>query len=285
MLIMIGIGALVLFAGTGRGSSRSGSNVQFTAQGFAQAYAGGPSGDAPSCPSLMFFGVRGSGEQGSDHGGYGSTIWSLNQDMQGMVHGMQSFAIGYPAIAVPIQQIEEILFGNAFVAIAAAQQLFTYESRYNASVTAGVGQLLADYNAYERACRGGKVMFAGYSQGADVIYQAYKLLPRGQRQHVIMASFGDPHFNSYDTFVDQGNFTRGRLSILPYWWARDVVHTFPYSDGSHVHSWCLHGDGVCNYSFGNMVGGLLPSYPHYHYMDSYTAEAAKWAYDVWKNLA
>ena len=291
--ILIGIGGLLLFAGAGRGSSSSGSSAQLAAQAYALAYAGDPSGDVPSCPSLMFFGVRGSGENGetdSRYGGYGKTIWSLKQDMQPIVHGMEPFPIGYPAIAVPVQQVLEVLFGSTFVQVVAAEELYTYETRYNASVTAGVAQLLTEYNVYERACRGHRVMFAGYSQGADVIYQAYKLLPPGQQQHVIMASFGDPHFDSYDTFVDQGSFTKGLLSILPYWWASDEVHTFPYSDGSHVHSWCLHGDGVCNYSFGNMVGALPPppfssSYPHYHYMDVYTAEAAQWAYGVWKNMA
>lgn len=101
----------------------------------------------------------------------------------------------------------------------------------------------------------------------------------------ILANFGDPHFDSYDNFVDQGNFTRGLDSILPHWWLSDTVHTFPYSDGSHVHSWCLHGDGICNYSLGNMIGALLGSYPHYHYMDKYTASAAKWAYGVWKSMS
>jgi hypothetical protein len=287
VLVIIGAGGFVVVGATGIGSSSSRSNAQLTGEDAAVAPSGTyPSGSVPpACPPLRFFGVRGSGE----HVRYGNTIGSLDGLMRGLIPNMKDSWIDYPAVDVPF--VDYIGWYSTLrvspnpwtqAAITAAHLVFTarlkgYQPRYDNSVTAGVGELLAEYNAYERKCSGHPVMFGGYSQGADVAAQAYDVLPRGARQHVILTLFGDPHFNPGLKAVMVG-------AELPYL-RGDPPHSFLSADASHVRSWCLKGDPICNYSLTNLLGCGDPwSCAHYHYMDAYTADAARWAYNAWKKL-
>jgi hypothetical protein len=192
--------------------------------------------------------------------------------------------IDYPAIDVPIRQffVAALPLGSPITHAIALYELGTYHRNYNNSVKAGVSSLLAAYNKYQRNCPGRHlVMFAGYSQGADVTVKAYDSLPRAKQAQIIMANFGDPHFNELDSDVDQGDFDHSLQAIMPHWWG-EIAHYFPYYDGSHVHSWCLNGDTICNYSWPNLRHCATSACPHYHYVDTGdTSEAARWAYQTW----
>jgi hypothetical protein len=282
VLFIVGTGCFVVVAATGIGTSPSAFSAKLTGEAVAQnPYGTDPSG-GPACPPLRFFGVRGSGE----HSGYGSTIGALESSLHGLIPAMSDSPIDYPAIDVPIQQFIDIAspLSSGITRLRAATKLRAYHSSYQHSVTAGVGSLLAAYNAYQRKCPGYPVMFAGYSQGADVTVQAYDLLPRAKKSRVIMANFGDPHFNQLDNFIDQGSFNHALQAIMPHFWGEEP-HFFPYFDRSHVHSWCLHGDTICNYSLANLIGCASKACPHYHYMDQYTSDAARWAHQAWTQLS
>jgi Cutinase len=248
----------------------------------------GPPTSIHGCPPLKFFGVRGTGE----HSGYGPTIWSLEQDMKAKVPGMKAIAIDYPAIDIPLPTASEIaeaspafLGDETGLALAAAQYGYTltrYHSGYYNSLTAGLGELLAQYNAYERKCPGTPVMFAGYSQGADVTTAAYEILRSSAKRHVILVNFGDPHFDEVENWVEHGGYSDKLQAILVHWWG-DPAHSFTSSDRSHVGSWCAAGDLVCNWSWANVLSGGIGIHEH-DYVSQYTGAAASWAYNAWKNL-
>lgn len=243
----------------------------------------GPSGSSAGCPPLKFFGVRGSGE----HRGYGSTIGPEEQELKKSLHAMAEDAINYPAIDVPIPDViryaYSIINANAIGVAIAQYELDVYHSAYNNSVTAGVGSLLGAYNAYQRSCPGGPAVFAGYSQGADVVAQAYSALPAAKQRSVLVTLFGDPHFNPGERTIDQGNFNPSYKAILVSIWG-DAPHSFSTADNGTVRSWCLKGDAVCNFTLQGILGGLSSSFPHFHYMDSDTKLAAQWVYRSWRQL-
>ena len=156
-----------------------------------------------------------------------------------------------------------------------------YHGSYTNSLTAGLGALLAAYNGYERKCPGSPVMFAGYSQGADVTTQAYDTLPSSAKAHVILVNFGDPHFDATENRVEHGPYSN-LPGILMYWWG-DPAHSFTASDSSHVGSWCAAGDLVCNWSWTNAATGGVSVHEH-EYPLQYTGLAASWAYNALKKL-
>ena len=104
---------------------------------------------AASCPSVKFFGVRGSGETDA----YGIPIGAFAAELAyrltqtGVSYGAEP--IDYPAIAVGY----------------AAQE---YGTAYTNSVTAEEKQLETALISFWHDCPGHKVILAGYSQGAHV---------------------------------------------------------------------------------------------------------------------
>ena len=268
--------ALVVALATISGGSGSTLNAQLVA---ADAY-GSPSGTP--CP-LGFFGIRGSGE----HSGYGSTIGSMEASLHKLVPSVDASYINYPAINVPLPSIDDFLAPGPIGLAIYATQLITYHSAYNASVANGVHNLLSMYNNYESGCPGQPVVFAGYSQGADVATQVYDSLPQAARSHVILVLFGDPHFDPAQPWVDQGTYNPNLQAILVRFF-HDQPHSFAKSDSSHVETWCDNGDVVCNFSWSNAFDCalLLPAnYCLHEFIYSYsdaTSLAAWWAYNVWK---
>ena len=279
---MTGIGGLLVVGATGIGTSSAEVHSRLVSLDTAQpSHESSDSG--PACPSLRFFGVRGSGE----HSGYGQTIGSLEQDLARKVRGMSPTAINYTALDVPLPTEQEIALARAGATgeLAAAAEyghtLAAYRNAYQNSVTTGLAELLAQYNAYERKCPGHPVMFAGYSQGADVTTDAYDLLPQAKKNHVILVNFGDPHFDAGERWVDHGSYNSDLQAILVHWWG-NPAHSFTQSDSGRVGTWCAAGDPVCNWSWSNILTGVLVHL--YTYASKYTAPAASWAYQAWRNL-
>jgi outer membrane protein assembly factor BamB len=261
--------ATILTAGTLISSNTNASPLQtlLTDQSTAESTGGA------QCPELMFFGVRGSGETSSQNNGYGPTIWSLKTALQALVPGMAAEPINYPAI--PVQ--EDPL------------RIVNYPVAYEKSVENGVQNLISDYNNYEANCPGWPVVFAGYSQGVDVIVRAFDSLSGAEQSDVILVGFGDPHFNPAQSWVDEGNYNPKREAILVRFWG-DAPHSFPPSDASHVQSWCASGDAICNYNLNNGIGCAVTAlfnhclHEYVYANTAYTYEAALWAYNAWKKL-
>jgi Cutinase len=224
-----------------------------------------PSGSVPACPPLMFFGIRGSGESATQYGGYGQTIQSMKNYLQGLVPGMESESISYPAIAV-------LAWDNL------------YKIDYENSVSNGVATAMTDYVKFELTCPQTPIVLAGYSQGVDVAYQVASLLPEAARSHVIIVGFGDPHFNPGQSWADAGNYYKAFYGILVTVWD-EQPHMWPDSYAPHLRSWCLHGDDICN-ATGLRVATCLVSCTHEtgYISSGYTRDAASWAYDEWKKL-
>jgi len=295
MTLPLAAGSFLLVA-SGLWPSTSAFHAQLSGEAVSAAVSGSPSGSdsappgiAPGCYPLQVFAVRGSGE----HFEYGTTVGSFVARLKQLVPAMHATYVDYPAIDVPIGQFIRLVTGNAFTVVDAAEQLIAYHRDYQASVEAGEAELLAKFNAYNRHCNNYPVVFAGYSQGADVTTWAFNILTPQYR--IIMANFGDPHFNPYETTVnqgtyyqlnpaytdiDEGSYNPALQAILVHFWG-DAPHHIQPGLGV-VHSWCVHGDPVCNYDVSNVLGCATSACPHYHYMDSYTAAAARWAYQEWR---
>jgi Cutinase len=228
----------------------------------------GMSGASTACPTLKFFGVRGSGETATENGGYGPTIAAVKNDLGGLVDGLSATAINYPAIPV--------LSGA-----------LNYEVDYNESVSVGVLHLLTSFYAFKVKCPETDAVFGGYSQGADVVLQTFQELSSADQARVFVVTLGDPHFNPNQPWIDEGNFNRKSQAILVHFWG-DRPHSFPRSDAGRVQSWCSGGDPICNYHAGDGLGCLQALLPfdnrcaHLQYARiGYTFEAAGWAYSAW----
>ncbi len=222
---------------------------------------------ATTCPSLRMFGVRGSGEGPKDDQGYGATIWAFKTELQHWVGGVQSSAINYPAISVE--------WYNPW-----------YRTSYNGSVIDGVVTLLNAYVDYEHQCPGGRVVFAGYSQGADVVNRVWHDLSSQEQSRVILVTFGDPHFNPREPWADNGTYNPKLQAVLVHFW-RDPPVSFPR--GSRVQEYCSDGDPVCNYSaaWGAACVVSLIDNQCLHitvYRDVYAADGAFWAYQQWQKM-
>jgi hypothetical protein len=220
------------------------------------------------CPSLMFFGVRGSGETAKDGGGYGSTVQGFELTLAALEPGLSAKPIGYPAIPV----------GYAWQ---------DYGGAYKNSVAAGENVLQTALIVFWHKCPKTDVMLAGYSQGAQVAADVADTLRSPQRARIAaVALFGDPRFNPQQNKVDvPATGYSSRLSGI-YQWQDKRMRNVPADLVPRVHSYCLKGDVICNYRKGNLAGCIPASRcPHLLYLDDgWPIKAAYWAAGVLKKL-
>ncbi|GAC1369722.1 MAG: hypothetical protein NVSMB39_1880 [Candidatus Saccharimonadales bacterium] len=216
-----------------------------------------------TCGTAKFFGVRGSGEKQSDFQGYGETVGMITGALQIVTPGLKTEAINYRAIPV-------------------APQHFTYSQDYVNSVERGVQKLLRGLRQYFRDCPHAYALVAGYSQGAEVVDQAYGRLSYQERLHISSVTlFGDPRFNPDQTLVDQGDFS-ARYQGIDVAVLGDLKGTVPAGWEARVHSYCTLGDPICNFDLRNLpacnlITGFITC-AHGMYTDrGYTAAGAIWA--------
>jgi hypothetical protein len=117
-----------------------------------------------------------------------------------------------------------------------------------------------------------------------VAYQVASLLPEAAQSRVIIAAFGDPHFNPGQAWADAGNFYHTLYGVLVTVWD-EQPHIWPDSYAPHLRSWCLHGDDICNATglrFGTC--GVSCTHETGYISSGYTRDAASWAYQQWKKL-
>jgi pimeloyl-ACP methyl ester carboxylesterase len=219
----------------------------------------------PACPPLVFFGVRGSGETAKDYYGYGQIISSMRNYLQDLVPGMGSEPVNYPAIAVRWPDPR-------------------YKVAYGNSVSHGVANVMAIYATLRSWCPRTPLVLAGYSQGADVAYRVSSRLPKAARSRVIIAAFGDPHFNPAQSWADAGSY-QPFYGILETGW-NEPAHKWRGSYAPHLRSWCLHGDDICNATGLRATTCAVSCTRESGYINSgYTRDAALWAYRMWKKLS
>jgi hypothetical protein len=198
---------------------------------------------------VKLIGVRGSGETRADGNGYGKTLDHVVTWLA---------ARGVPAEYVDYQAIDLEWWNPLY-----------YTDRYHRSVNGGVISLLAHVNGFLNTCRGSRVVLAGYSQGAQVVADAYQndMSPSVRGRIVGIALFGDPRFKGgQGPPVDVGSYD-GALNGV----AAQVYHrrVWASADYGKVRSYCARHDPVCNYSsIGSAIScGLKNDCAHKHYMD------------------
>jgi hypothetical protein len=226
----------------------------------------GPQAQAKGCPYLEYVGVRGSGETSTDFGGFGYTVYSALQVVQRRVpvgEDVDQHPIDYPAIPVNLNK--------------------KYPNAYRASVQAGKNNLASWLNKYHHDCPGAPVALVGYSQGAHVALDVYQEETVAVRQQIVaVAAFGDPRFNPGQPAVDFGSYEKrlGSWGVFA-----GSVRSIASARVAAVHSFCVKGDPVCNYSTTNLAvcGKDISKCVHLHYMDlvfankaTYTTFAGRW---------
>ena len=213
-----------------------------------------------TCPAAQFVGVRGSGEKNSDGDGYGNTINSVRMRVLSQYPDAQTFFVDYQAIPVD--------FLNP-----------RYLPNYRRSINQGIAVTTSFINSFHTRCPGSAVVLAGYSQGAHVAGDAYQGLGTAVKDKVVgVALIGDPRFNPDQPRVDVGTYDVRRRGIwqLP---GGGPMRTIAASRMPAIHSYCLAGDPVCNYSLGDAAACARPhgNCAHLHYIDSgYTNQAGDW---------
>jgi streptogramin lyase len=206
-----------------------------------------------SCPEARLLGVRGSGETKNDHDGYGATIKSVVDWMRALEPAAVASPVDYPAIGISA-------FDPRY-----------YTHRYENSVQSGVASLVATVSVIMRACPGRRLYLAGYSQGAQVVGDAYlDWLTAQERARVTrVVLLGDPKFvGGQDGSVNVGDFNP-KLNGVVTLSRGHSRHTWATSDGAKVRSYCANGDPVCNFSSLGQAAGCKAtsgSCPHMHYM-------------------
>lgn len=197
-----------------------------------------PAAQADSCPSMRFFGVRGSGETNTSVGaGYGLVVSTVDSNFllraarAGIV--MQDSFIDYPSVGFPD---------------------FLDSSKYEASLVEGTFTLYHSITDFVNSSCGKTtgIYLAGYSQGANVIDDVLEMLkhsPSVEARIRGVVLFGDPRFNPSETSVDQGSYDSrhggiaGSSNITGT--GEGLIHYTTF-ERSIVSSYCMKGDEVCN---------------------------------------
>lgn len=213
------------------------------------------SGTMP-CAPLVFFGVRGSGETETDHSGFGRTVAAVDSEVVARVPGTLSYEITYPAIPMPYN----------------AKSFLQYLPQYNASVKAGTSTLLAEVREQIASCPDAQIVLAGYSQGAQVVGDAWMdHMSASEKGHIVgVALLGDPKFKGAQTAVNVGDYVKSMNGIwdsMPL----ESPRTVPAALVPKIRSYCLANDPICNFSVSNALfcKSAPSSCPHVHYPDWY----------------
>ena len=156
---------------------------------------------------------------------------------------------------------------------------------YRASITSGVKQLRAMIGAQYTVCgTRTKLILAGYSQGAELVGDAYLAeLATDRRSAANIAGvvlFADPLYNHLDPSDFRTDQQMENQSVLHHngsltvhgLWHVGAPHSFPQATIGHVLSYCLINDLVCQGLGGNPFSHQHPAYP----ANGYPQDAANW---------
>jgi hypothetical protein len=207
---------------------------------------------AESCSGSRLIAVRGSGEkEGDQYRGYGKTMHSVATWLRAFEPTATSTHVSYEAI--------QVLLDPTYV-----------NHRYERSVQSGIPPLLAKASAFMRACPGKRLYLAGFSQGAQVVGDAYLDWLTGQERARVtkVVLLGDPKFVGSQGYpVNDGDYNPEFNGVVTLSLGHSK-HRFAASENLKVRSYRANGDPVCNFSSpGQLAGCALTSgsCPHQNY--------------------
>ena len=202
----------------------------------------------PACPAVGVIGSRGSGESP------GSSGWDL-----GLGPPSYAFAIALGRLLPGVEYTYNAPPGYAAVG---ASTVLTNKQKYLDSVLGGEVQLLALIRDERTKCPSTKLILAGYSQGAELVGDAYLVAIRKKsvfNSIVGVVLFGDPLYNHNDSSTGQTARQQKTQTVLtqngvltehgPYYIA--PPHSFPASTVGRVLSYCISKDPICQGVIGN----------------------------------
>lgn len=202
----------------------------------------------PNCAGYVVLDSRGSGKPVNQLSSPAAAFVSAWEDKHKGTD-VWTFTNPYPAVSIPEAVVAQAGLGM----------------KYNASVSLGKKWLTTKLTALHAGCPQTKFFLTGYSQGAEVAGDAYQANPASYIAGVVL--FGDPHFNSADSWVDRGSFAQSNRR-------RNGIHSprpvFPNGADGKVLSFCHQGDPVCQ---GDKLAMALRR--DGHHMDYGAKEAAE----------
>lgn len=187
------------------------------------------------CPSLVFVAARGSGQNGYSTEDFAKGLGDraarvvavLRRSLGRSERTLPAIAIDYPAIAVR----------PAAGQVAAGD----YPSLYDDSVSQGTSAAVSQIVRAMRACPRSRFVLFGYSQGAQVMGDAYaRLSGTSRRQVARLVLFADATWRGGDPRVlyrpaalpSDGRGIKGRRPLFP-------------PSSTVIESWCWSQDAVC----------------------------------------
>ena len=180
--------------------------------------------------------VTGSGE----HSRFGHTLGSVVSDVYSADHQDASAErIEYPAVSVTSPEIVE----------------------YNWSVSSGVHALMDRFKSFIAQCGSTPLFLLGYSQGAQVVGDAYlHEMDAPYQAHVTgVVLLGDPEFwGGQNAPVAVGTYNPFLNGIATSVYPSSPLHKWPAAIAGKVRSYCIEDDPVCSFTAKNAVGCWLP---------------------------
>lgn len=213
-------------------------------------HPGSPAHAATGCAPAKLIGVRGSGDE-TDPRQLGVLVGPLYDGLAARLPQpslLAYYGLPYPASAI------------------AGVTLAAFNDTYLASKNTGRDQLRRYLRTETAVCPREKLVIVGYSQGAQVVADAFskkagKLPARVRRQVVAIELFGDPTFSSSEGF-DRGTYSIERNGVLG---PRDQGELTSVS--SKVRSWCRADDVICQ------IPGSAAEHDASRYLAEFEADA------------
>jgi len=208
------------------------------------------------CPTLIYLAARGSGQNGflsepfaQGLGDRGRRVYEHLRDASAPdLSGIPAMAVDYPAVAVAFSPSLQIQPGS-------------YPAIYAASVHDGVADAVIKIAETSKACPSSRFILFGYSQGAQVIGDAFSQLNASLRDRVArVILFADAAYAPADHQV------RYRPSPAPGSGIKAARGPFPTSAHTVIESWCWSEDVVCQ--------GVPKTHFHGDIYDDYENSAA-----------
>ncbi len=201
-----------------------------------------PTGEGPraigraGCAQAYFISARGSGQNPDNE--------PLNYE-QGL--GARGLRV-YEDLRERLGRTRSAFQANAVNYPAAPASLTFYDPRFRAetydpSVQGGTTTAQAQFQTISARCPGALIVGFGFSQGAQVIGNAFQALPAPVKQKVLgVQLLGDPIRNPSDSGIWQGPQYDPEPGIIPE--TRDPFTSV--TQPLQVMSWCWRGDDVCS---------------------------------------
>ena len=187
------------------------------------------------CPTMVFIAARGSGQNQFVSGAYGKGLGSRGERLWTRlvagfgtsVANLPAIPVDYPAIAVGVGPGGVIQPGNN-------------PTSYRHSVDAGIADAKSTVVRSLIACPDIDVIMFGYSQGSQVIGDAYTQLPPVARSHIVrVILFADPLYRSGDEAI------RYLPAELDHHGIKGARPFMPSGGATVVESWCSDTDVIC----------------------------------------